>query len=190
MTGRSFAPRRPAVSRLRSSGPRKLRPEKRLGPTVSDRAPFSAMPPRRGGRAGRLPLGRDAQRLLLPASTPNAHSRASGPKNFPPPCSARRSLSARLGRDLTMAAAATPRGRPQYAAPRDEIAPSASGDREPTQPPGSAQRALTALTKARAVTRTRPPRRRAHRAFYWPAGREICHEKPSPRVPSGTRAAP
>ncbi len=43
-----------------------------------------------------------------------------------------------------MAAAATPRGRPQYAAPRDEIAPSASGDREPTQPPGSAQRALAA----------------------------------------------
>ncbi len=43
-----------------------------------------------------------------------------------------------------MAAAATPRGRPQYAALRDEIAPFASGDREPTQPPGSAQRALTA----------------------------------------------
>ena len=80
MTGRSFAPRRPAVSRLRSSGPRKPRPEKRLGPTVSGRAPFSAMPPRRGGRAGRLPLGRNAQRLLLPASTPNAHSRASGPR--------------------------------------------------------------------------------------------------------------
>ena len=51
-------------------------------------------------------------------------------------------------------------------------------------------RAVSTLTKARAVTRTRPPRRRAHRAFYWPDGREICHEKPSPRVPSGTRAHP
>ena len=80
MTGRSFAPRRPAFSRLRSSGPRKLRPEKRLGPTVSGRAPFSAMPPRRGGRAGRLPLGRDAQRLLLPASTLSETSRASDPR--------------------------------------------------------------------------------------------------------------
>ncbi len=34
------------------------------------------------------------------------------------------------------------------------------------------------------------PGGRAHRAFYWPDGREICHEKPSPRVPSGTRAHP
>ncbi len=43
-------------------------------------------------------------------------------------------------------------------------------------------RAVSTLTKARAVTRTRPPRRRAHRAFYWPDGRE----KPSPRLPSDT----
>ncbi len=62
------------------------------------------------------------------------------PKNYSTP----QSWTARLGRDLAMAAAATPRGRPQYAASRDEIAPSASGDRKPTQPPGSAQRALTA----------------------------------------------
>ena len=38
-------------------------------------------------------------------------------------------FSPKLGQDLTMTAAATPRGRPQYAAQRDEIAPSASGDR-------------------------------------------------------------
>ncbi len=43
------------------------------------------------------PLGRDALRLLLPASTLSETSRAPGPKNFPPPCYARRSLSARLG---------------------------------------------------------------------------------------------
>ncbi len=30
------------------------------------------------------------------------------------------------------------------------------------------------------------PGGRAHRAFYWPSGREICHEKPGPRVPNGT----
>ncbi len=36
-------------------------------------------PPHRGGRAGRLPLGRNAQRLLLPASTPNDPSRATDP---------------------------------------------------------------------------------------------------------------
>ena len=111
-----------------------------IRPTVSGRAPFPTQPPRRCGRAGRLPLGRDALRLLLPASTLSETSRATDPRN----CSAPRSLTARLGRDLTMAAAATPRGRPQYAASRDEIATSASGDREPTQPPGSAQRALTA----------------------------------------------
>ena len=38
-------------------------------------------------------------------------------------------LSPKLGRVLPMSAAATPRGRPQYADPRDEIASSASGDR-------------------------------------------------------------
>ncbi len=38
-------------------------------------------------------------------------------------------FSPKLGQDLPMTAAATPRGRPQYAAQRDEIAPSASGDR-------------------------------------------------------------
>ena len=38
-------------------------------------------------------------------------------------------FSPKLGRDLPMTAAATPCGRPQYAAQRDEIAPSASGDR-------------------------------------------------------------
>ena len=53
-------------------------------------------------------------------------------------------LGPKLGRVLPMAAAATPRGRPQYAAPRDEIASSASGGREPTQPPGSAQQSLSA----------------------------------------------
>ncbi len=38
-------------------------------------------------------------------------------------------LRPKLGRNLPMAAAATPRGRPQYAALRDEIASSASGGR-------------------------------------------------------------
>ncbi len=33
-------------------------------------------------------------------------------------------------------------------------------------------RAVSTLTKARAVTRTRPPQRRAHRASYWPFGRK------------------
>ncbi len=33
-------------------------------------------------------------------------------------------------------------------------------------------RVVSTLTKARAVTRTRPPGRRAHRASYWPFGRK------------------
>ncbi len=52
---------------------------------IADRAPL------------RRPPRRDALRLLLPASTLSETSRAPGPKNFPPPCYARRSLSARLG---------------------------------------------------------------------------------------------
>ncbi len=44
-------------------------------------------------------------------------------------------FSPRISRDLTMTAAATPRGRPQYAAPRDEIASSASGGRKNNRPP-------------------------------------------------------
>ncbi len=44
-------------------------------------------------QAGRLPLGRDALRLLLPASTPSDPSRAPDPKN----CPAQRSRAARLG---------------------------------------------------------------------------------------------
>ena len=47
-------------------------------------------------------------------------------------------------------------------------------------------RAVSTLTKARAVTRTHPPQGRAQRASYWPSGREIFREKPSLRVPSGT----
>ena len=49
------------------------------------------------------------------------------------PMTARR-LPTRRGRDLPMTAAATPRGRPQHAAPRDEMAPSASSGRETTLP--------------------------------------------------------
>ena len=104
-------------------------------PTAIARAPFSTQPSRRDERPVASP--RDGSATFASLICARA---GDGPKN----CSAQRSLSARLGRDLTMAAAATPRGRPQYAASRDEIAPSASGDREPTQPPGSAQRALTA----------------------------------------------
>ena len=44
-------------------------------------------------QAGRLPLGRDALRLLLPASTPSDPSRAPEPKN----CPAQRSRAAHLG---------------------------------------------------------------------------------------------
>ena len=43
-----------------------------------------------------------------------------------------------------MAAAAPPRGRPQYAAPRAEIASSASGGRQTTPPSSSAQRSPSA----------------------------------------------
>ena len=92
--------------------------------------------------------------------------------------------------------------------------PLASAEKLPRRYPCFAQwsqtarhtnRAVSTLTKARAVTRTRPPggpptkaKRtpakhptgapggRAHRASYWPSGREIFREKPSLRVPSGT----
>jgi hypothetical protein len=51
-------------------------------------------------------------------------------------------------------------------------------------------RAVSTLTKARAVTRTHPPQGRAQRASYWPSGREIFREKPSLRVPSSTEPRP
>ena len=92
--------------------------------------------------------------------------------------------------------------------------PLASAEKLPRRYPCFAQwsqtarhtnRAVSTLTKARAVTRTRrprgpptkaertsakhptgAPRRRAHRASYRPSG----GEKPSPRVPNGTRHGP
>ena len=87
----------PEALRAWAHRPRDAKHRDWFSPQARPHAFLRALPPRRGERAGRLPLGRDAQRLLLPASTLSETSRAPGPKNFPPPCYARRSLSARLG---------------------------------------------------------------------------------------------
>ena len=53
----------------------------KFSPKLRPHAFLRALPSRRDGRAGRLPLGRDAQRLLLPASTPNDPPGRPTPKN-------------------------------------------------------------------------------------------------------------
>ncbi len=70
-------------------------------------------------RPGEVPLGRRTGPPLPEAEDGDSANRDELCKILGP----------KLGRVLPMAAAATPRGRPQYAAPRDEIASSASGDR-------------------------------------------------------------
>ena len=85
-------------------------------------------------RGARVPLGRRTGPPLSEAEDGDSANRDELCKILGP----------KLGRALPMAAAAPPRGRPQYAAPRAEIASSASGGRQTTPPSSSAQRSPSA----------------------------------------------
>ena len=101
-------------------------------------------------------------------------------------------FSPRLSRDLTMTAAATPRGRPQYAALRDKIASSASGGRKtsshrtppllPFSPCESPPAGFAEKTPA-FVCRAAPRAARGGGGSRDPTGRRFSTCRPIPRYP-------